>query len=116
MSITTAPIPIPIKRSPAPWGYEYSPYSAHPIDGGPEVERLAFEVFDNDGNKVFDTNEDASPEQQEANARMAVAAPALLAAVQAFLAADALATECGEWKWENLDEAFWLAREAMAFV
>ena len=42
------------------------------------------------------------------------AAPRLLAALQAFVEADALAEECHEWKWENLEHAFELAREAIA--
>jgi hypothetical protein len=36
------------------------------------------------------------------------------AALKAFLEADELAEECGEWKWENLDHAFRLARSAIA--
>lgn len=58
--------------SPFPWAFEYSPYTLR--DGG---ELPAFEVFDDHGNKVFDTNEDSPPAQQEANARLAAAAPAL---------------------------------------
>jgi hypothetical protein len=42
------------------------------------------------------------------------AAPKLLAALKAFIEADALAEECGEWKWENLEHAFELARGAIA--
>jgi hypothetical protein len=41
-------------------------------------------------------------------------APTLLEAVEAFLEADDLAEECGEWKWENLAHAFQLARSAIA--
>ena len=42
------------------------------------------------------------------------AAAKRLAALQAFIKADALAEECGEWKWENLEHAFRSAREAVA--
>ena len=45
----------------------------------PEIP--AFEVFDHDGNKVFDTNEDTPCELQEANARLGSAAPRLLASL-----------------------------------
>ena len=52
--------------------------------GGPdgiESELPAFEIFDADCNKVFDTNEDTPCELQEANARMASSAPRLLASL-----------------------------------
>ena len=48
--------------SPAPWSYQYSPYTVR--DPGTDAtstfgdELPAFEVFDADGNKVFDSNED----------------------------------------------------------
>src|SRR5262245_38710170 len=35
-------------------------------------------------------------------------------ALQAFVEADMMAEECGEWKWENLHHAFALARAALA--
>jgi hypothetical protein len=41
-------------------------------------------------------------------------APELLEALRAFIEADAMAKECGEWKWENLEFAFELARTAIA--
>ncbi|WP_161602318.1 hypothetical protein [Tautonia marina] len=41
----------------------------------------AFEIFDAEGNKVFDTNEDTPGELQEANARLGSAAPKLLKAL-----------------------------------
>jgi len=41
------------------------------------------------------------------------AAAQMLAALQAFIEADDLAKECGEWKWENLDHAFALGRAAV---
>jgi hypothetical protein len=66
--------------SPTPWAYEYNPYIAH--DGG---EIPAFEVFDHNGNKVFETNEDSPAELQEANARLASASPRLLAALDQLL-------------------------------
>jgi hypothetical protein len=70
-------------HSPAPWSYQYSPYTIR--DPGAEAactvgdDVPAFEVFDADGNKVFDTNEDTPSELQEANACLASAAPRLLA-------------------------------------
>src|ERR1700676_3123907 len=67
--------------SPAPWSYEYSPYRSRQGDDGIESELLAFEVFDADCNKVFDTNEDTPCELQEANACMAASAPRLLASL-----------------------------------
>lgn len=56
--------------SPAFWSYEYSPYRCN--DGR---ELPAFEVYDAQGDKVFDTNEDTPCELQEQNARLAAAAP-----------------------------------------
>jgi len=64
-----------LKHSPAPWAYDYSPYQ------GNSGEIPAFEVFDADGNKVFDTNEDTPADLQEANARLAATAPRLLASL-----------------------------------
>ena len=72
-----------MQHSPAPWSYGYSPYTRqsenHP--NGAETEIPAFEVFDADCNKIFDTNEDTPCELQEANARMAATAPRLLASL-----------------------------------
>jgi hypothetical protein len=42
------------------------------------------------------------------------AASRMLAALLAFIEADAMAEECHEWKWENLEHAFRLARVAVA--
>ena len=67
--------------SPAPWSYEYSPYRSRRGEDGIESELPAFEVFDADCNKVFDTNEDTPCDLQEANARIAASAPRLLAAL-----------------------------------
>ena len=67
--------------SPAPWSYEYSPYSSRRGEDGIESELPAFEIFDADCNKVFDTNEDTPCDLQEANARLASTAPRLLAAL-----------------------------------
>ena len=70
------------KHSPAPWSYEYNPYTAgstHSPEADSEIP--AYEIFDADANKVFDTNEDTPDELQEANARMGAAAPRLLAAL-----------------------------------
>ena len=69
----------------APWSYEYSPYTVRsensPLGVGAEIP--AYEIFDADGNKVFDTNEDTAAELQEANARVGAAAPRLLASLVA---------------------------------
>jgi hypothetical protein len=70
-----------LEYSPAPWSYEYSPYRSRRGENGIESELPAYEVFDVDGNKVFDTNEDSPGELQEANARMGAAAPRLLASL-----------------------------------
>lgn len=79
---TSQAAPAP-KYSPAPWAYEYNPYTVRSADAPPDsgTELPAFEVFDDDGNKVFDTNEDVPAEVQEANARLAAAAPRLLASL-----------------------------------
>jgi hypothetical protein len=77
--------------SPAPWGYEYSPWTVRseydPRDVGTEIP--AYEIFDAEGNKLFDTNNDTPGELQEANACLASAAPRLLAAL--LVCADLLA-------------------------
>ena len=70
-----------LEHSPAPWSYEYNPYRVTREPGGIETELAAFEIFDADCNKVFDTNEDTPCELQEANARMAASAPRLLASL-----------------------------------
>jgi len=74
-------------HSPAPWGYGYSPYqmSRRDHDGteGEDVEIPAYEIFAADGTKVFDSNEDTPAELQEANSRLATAAPTMLAALLA---------------------------------
>ena len=71
------------EHSPAPWAYEYNPYTVRSLDSplGSGADIPAFEIFDADGNKVFDTNEDTPADLQEANARMAAAAPRLLASL-----------------------------------
>jgi hypothetical protein len=71
------------EHSPAPWSYEYNPYTVRsehsPLGVGAEIP--AYEIFDADCNKIFDTNEDTPCELQEANARMASSAPRLLASL-----------------------------------
>jgi hypothetical protein len=71
------------QHSPEPWSYEYSPYTVRsehsPLGIGADIP--AYEVFDADGNKVFDTNEDTPADLQEANACLASAAPRLLASL-----------------------------------
>ncbi len=73
------------RHSPAPWSYDYSPYTLR-VPGNDDTDPVgaeipAFEVCDAEGNKVFDTNEDTPCELQEANARLASAAPAMLEAL-----------------------------------
>jgi len=82
----TAPLP---GHSAGPWAYEYSPYTVQRGDE-PSVDLPAFEVFDAEGNKLFDTNEDMPSELQDANARMASTAPEMLAVLDrcAILLAD----------------------------
>ncbi len=47
----------------APWGYQYSPYTmncaARAERDATDTEIPAFEIFDAEGNKIFDTNEDS---------------------------------------------------------
>jgi hypothetical protein len=73
------------RHSPAPWGYEYSPYTVrNPGTHGTKNvgdDIPAFEIFDADGIKVFDTNENTPADLQEANARLASAGPRLLASL-----------------------------------
>ena len=73
------------QHSPAPWTYGYNPYTVQSGDAAAE-ELPAFEVFDAEQNKVFDTNEDMPSEIQEANARLASVAPALLEACRMVVA------------------------------
>jgi hypothetical protein len=72
-----------LTHSPAPWSYEYSPWtirSEHDARGvGAEIP--AYEIFDADGNKLLDTNENSPANLQEANACLASAAPRLLASL-----------------------------------
>ncbi len=78
MSTVTFP-----QHSPAPWGYGYSPYTVRSEDSplGVGAEIPAYEIFDANGDKVFDTNEDSPGDLQEANARFAAGAPRLLASL-----------------------------------
>lgn len=69
------------QHSPAPWSYDYSPYRSRQGEDRIDFDIPAFEIFDTDCNKVFDTNEDTPCELQEANARMGAAAPRLLASL-----------------------------------
>jgi hypothetical protein len=66
--------------SPAPWSYIYNPYtmSKAAAGGGTDIEIPAFEIYDADGNKILDTNEDSPEALQEANARLAAEAPEML--------------------------------------
>lgn len=93
-------------HSPAPWSYEYSPYT-HQAAGAAGEELPAFEIFDAEGNKLFDTNEDAAAELQDANARLASAAPELLAACRMVIA---------RWERGDLAEAARACQAAVSLV
>ena len=71
------------EHSPAPWRYEYSPWTVRSEHDtrGVDAEIPAYEVFDAEGNKVFDTNENSPAQIQEGNARLGACAPRLLAAL-----------------------------------
>ena len=58
--------------------YDYSPYRSQD-----DQEIPAFELFDQHGDKVADTNEDQPVEKQEALAVLFAASPALLRALEA---------------------------------
>jgi hypothetical protein len=74
-------------HSPTPWTYDYNPYTVQRGDDA-AAELPAFEIFDAEQTKIFDTNEDLPAEIQEANACLVTAAPAMLEALR--LAQDAL--------------------------
>jgi hypothetical protein len=104
------------KHSPAPWGYEYNPYTvvsdSSPLGIGADIP--AYEVFDADCNKVFDTNEDTSCELQEANARLGSAAPRLLSALDQLLTIfDAEIAQGILWDDPRIDEARAAVAEAV---
>jgi hypothetical protein len=67
--------------SPSPWSYDYSPYLCRQGQDGLDSELPAFEIFDANCDKIFDTNENTPCELQEANARLGAAAPRLLASL-----------------------------------
>jgi predicted Rossmann fold nucleotide-binding protein DprA/Smf involved in DNA uptake len=90
-----------------PWTYAYAPYTTQ--DG---KELPAFEIH-GEGEKVCDTVEDQPIEAQEANARLIVAAPELLDALQELVERErAEAAESGF----TDDEMTWLedARRVIA--
>lgn len=100
-----------LKHSPAPWSHEYNPYAVHTESGalGVDTEIPAFEIFDANHNKLFDTNEDMDPDAQEANARLASTAPRLLAAL---VVCASLLADCDESENEEGDAY----REATAAI
>src|SRR4051794_25516874 len=77
------------QHSPEPWTYDYNPYTVKRGDDA-ATELPAFEIFDAEQTKIFDTNEDMPSEMQEANACLATAAPVMLEALR--LAQSALNT------------------------
>ena len=104
-------------HSPGPWTYEYSPYTLQTTftheKSGTGNELAAFEVFDAEGNKLFDSNEDLPPEIQEATIRLATAAPALLEALENL--ADQADEDCPEeYRSHHFREALQLARDLIA--
>jgi hypothetical protein len=72
------------KHSPSPWQYEYNPYTLQAA-GSEGKELPAFQILDAEGNKILETNEDMPAKIQEDNARLATAAPKLLAALWAAM-------------------------------
>jgi hypothetical protein len=87
----------------------YSPYRVQQGEGATESELAAFEIFDADANKVFDTNEDTPADRQEANARLAAAAPRLLSSLATCAS---LLADCDESD-EEEGQAY---REALAAI
>ena len=47
-----------VEYSPSPWSYDYSPYLSRQGEDGIDSELPAFEIFDANCDKIFDTNED----------------------------------------------------------
>jgi hypothetical protein len=98
------------KRFNAPWSLHFD------RDG---TEDIAI-ICDADGNDLAHSRHFWLPEGDDpipltlAAMRLMTAAPKMLAALRAFIEADAKADECHEWKWDNLDHAFGLARAAIA--
>ncbi|MBS0207755.1 MAG: hypothetical protein JSS27_02265 [Planctomycetes bacterium] len=80
-----------LNHSPAPWSYGYNPYTVRSESSplGVDAEIPAFEIFDADHIKLFDTNENMAPDLQESNARLVSTAPRLLASL--VVCADLLA-------------------------
>jgi hypothetical protein len=78
-------------------------------------------VEDCNGDNLAALVDEAGDEQYERSVmidfeleRQRKAAGKMLAALRAFIEAEAIAEECHEWKWENLAHAFRLARDAVA--
>jgi len=81
----------------------------------------ADEIDDCDGVTLAALVDEAGDDDYERSAtidfgceRERKAAAEMLIALRAFIEEDKMAEECGEWKWENLDHAFALARAAIA--
>jgi hypothetical protein len=95
-----------VTRTPAPWSYQYSPYTAQ---DGHEIP--AFEVHGDDV-KVCDTNEDRPSVEQEANAQLIAVAPDLLEAAEKVIASWASGDLAGAVR--QLDAAIELAKGGAA--
>lgn len=59
------------------WTYEYNAYTT---SDGKEIP--AFEIFDSEGVKIADTNEDTPAEKQEQHARLIAASPMMIEALE----------------------------------
>ena len=104
------------KPSPAPWAYEYNPYTVR-LTGDRDsnaagTELPAYEVFDAEGNKVFDTDEDMPGEIQEANACLGAAAPVLLEALE-YVRATLKLRHLDEATDDEVEEALKIAQTAL---
>lgn len=69
-------------------------------------------LVDVDGDEEYEQSEMIDFEEE----LLRKAAPTMLTALRTFLEEDAMASECQEWKWENLEHAFGLARDVVAYV
>lgn len=66
------------------WGWDYSPYRT--LDGK-ETEIPAYEIFDHQGDKIADTNENLPADSQLDAAMLMAAAPRLFIALHGALTA-----------------------------
>jgi len=69
-------------------------------------------LVDVDGDEEYEQSEMIDFEEE----LLRKAAPAMLTALRTLLEADTIASECQQWKWENLEPALGLARDVVAYV